>query len=59
MMSKENNIFKKELKVVNIGIDIFPEDLKAQGVDVINVDWRPPAGGDLEILKLLERLEEG
>ncbi len=58
-MSKENNIFNKELKVINIGIDIFPEDLKAQGVDVINVDWRPPAGGDFEVLKLLERLEEG
>ena len=58
-MTKDSNIFNKELKVISIGIDIFPEDLEAQGVDVISVDWRPPAGGDLEILKLLEQLEEG
>lgn len=57
MMTEDRNIFDKELKVINIGIDTFPRDLKAQGVDVVSVDWRPPAGGDLEILKLLEKLE--
>ncbi len=56
-MTDDKNIFNKELKVINIGIDTFPKDLKAQGVEVISVDWRPPAGGDLEMLKLLERLE--
>lgn len=56
-MTDDKNIFNKELKVINIGIDTFPKDLKAQGVDVISVDWRPPAGGDLDMLKLLERLE--
>lgn len=59
MMSDEKNIFNKELKVINIGVDIFSEALKAQDVEVVNIDWRPPAGGDLEVLKLLERLEEG
>ncbi len=56
-MTDDKNIFNIELKVINIGIDTFPKDLKAQGVEVISVDWRPPAGGDLEMLKLLERLE--
>ena len=56
-MTDDKNIFNKEIKVINIGIDTFPKDLKAQGVEVISVDWRPPAGGDLEMLKLLERLE--
>ncbi len=57
MMTDDQNIFGKELKVINIGIDTFPRDLKTQGVHVIHVRWHPPAGGDLDILKLLEKLE--
>ena len=56
-MTEKENLFDSELKVINIGIDTFAEDLKTQGVDVISVDWRPPAGGDLDVLKLLEKLE--
>lgn len=56
-MTDDKEIFDKELKVINIGIDTFPRDLKTQGVNVISVDWRPPAGGDLDVLKLLEKLE--
>ncbi|MHA2142999.1 MAG: fdrA domain protein [Candidatus Thorarchaeota archaeon] len=56
-MTEDRNIFDKELKVINIGIDTFPKDLKEQGVEVVSVDWRPPAGGDLEVLRLLEKLE--
>ncbi len=45
-----------ELKVVNIGISTFADDLRSQDVEVIHVDWKPPAGGDVEMLKLLEKL---
>ena len=45
-----------ELKVVNIGIAAFADDLRAQNVEVVRVDWKPPAGGDMEMLKLLEKL---
>lgn len=58
-MSKRETLINKKLKVINIGIETFVEDLKKQGVEVVHVDWRPPAGGDLEILKLLDKLEEG
>ncbi len=56
-MTEDQNIFGKELKVINIGIDTFTTDLKTQEVDVIHVDWQPPAGGDLDMLKLLEKLQ--
>jgi FdrA protein len=42
--------------VVNVGLSGFAESLRAQGVPVIDVDWRPPAGGDRAMLDLLERL---
>ena len=43
-------------RVVNVGLAIFGESLRAQNAPVIDVDWRPPAGGDQEMMDLLERL---
>lgn len=43
-------------RVVNVGLAIFAESLRAQEVPVIDVEWRPPAGGDREMMDLLERL---
>lgn len=52
-----SSIIGKTLKVINIGISTFADDLRSQGVEVIHVDWRPPAGGDLEMVRILERLD--
>ena len=46
----------KELKVINLGVGTFAEDLQTQGVKTVSVDWRPPAGGDVEVLDLLDKL---
>ena len=43
-------------KVINIGIRLFYKALRDQGVEVVQVSWRPPAGGDLEALRILEQL---
>ena len=48
----------KGLKVVNVGLRLFYEELKKQGVEAAHVQWRPPAGGDLEALELLKRLRK-
>ena len=53
---EQKNILSEKLKVVNIGISTFADDLRSQNVEVVNVDWKPPAGGDVEMLKLLEKL---
>jgi FdrA protein len=42
--------------VINLGIRDFAESLKAQNVDVVHVDWAPPAGGDREMIELLDQL---
>ncbi len=41
---------------INVGIQDFAESLREQGADVIQVDWTPPAGGDRELLELLDQL---
>jgi Protein of unknown function (DUF1116) len=41
---------------VNVGLDLFADALRDQGTELVEVDWRPPAGGDLAIVRALERL---
>ena len=56
-MSKVNKLFKEELKVINIGLESFYRDLKKQEVPVINIDFRPIAGGNKKMASLLSRLK--
>ncbi|MBE3581310.1 MAG: fdrA domain protein [Thermoanaerobacteraceae bacterium] len=55
-MKSINDIFGKELKVLNIGLEQFYKDLKSQGVTCIQMDWRPPTQGDQEVADLLKQL---
>lgn len=48
--------FPSKIKVVNAGLPKFAQDLLSAGVDVVNLDWKPPAGGVKEVLGLLEQL---
>jgi hypothetical protein len=50
-------VFEGPLQVVNLGLELFAETLQADGVAVIHVDWRPPAGGDLRLMALLAALD--
>lgn len=47
----------QSLSVVNIGLEGFYDDLTEQGTPVIQVDWRPPAGGDVALIDKLARLQ--
>lgn len=53
---KVNELFKEELKVINMGLGSFANDLKSQDVAVIHVDWRPVAGGNKKMASLLSKL---
>ena len=57
-MSEARVLLGTKLKVINIGIKTFADSLKAQGAEVVHVDWKPPAGGDPQIIKLLEKFEK-
>ena len=45
-----------EVSVINVGLPLFADALREQGVPVQPVDWRIPAGGDLELVAALEQL---
>lgn len=44
-------------RTVNVGLDLFANDLEADGHPVIRVDWRPPQTRDRAVLSALARLE--
>lgn len=43
-------------RVLNVGVSLFAEQLREQGVWVVDVAWRPPAGGDERLAALLAAL---
>jgi len=51
------DLWKEELKVVNLGNAGFYEDLNSINVPVINLDWKPVANGDAELISALTSVE--
>lgn len=54
--SEYRRLLTEKVAVVNVGLEAFVADLKACGVEVIHVDWAPPAGGDPKLAALLAKL---
>ncbi|HYB21395.1 MAG TPA: hypothetical protein VEH09_10705 [Thermodesulfobacteriota bacterium] len=50
------SLFKAPLKVINVGIEKLVEHLKEYGVEVVQVDWKPPASTNPQILRKLKEL---
>ncbi len=41
---------------INVGLESFYDELVEQEVSAVQVDWRPPAGGDEQIISVLKRM---
>lgn len=54
----DDNVLPDAVRVVNIGLASFADDLRAEGVPVVQVDWRPPAGGNVRMAALLADLDD-
>jgi hypothetical protein len=57
-VSKTEYLFQQPLRVINIGTSKFKEDLDLQGIETVQVDWQPPAGGKIALVKALDQLSE-
>ena len=51
-------VLQNPLEAINVGLESFYENLKVQGVPVIQVDWRPPAGGNEKLMGILARMKK-
>lgn len=56
MSETDERILQGPLVVINVGLKGFADSLEQQAVEVVQVDWFPPAGGDQEMIDLLEEL---
>ena len=51
-------IVQAPVAAINIGLESFQASLAAQGAQVVQVDWRPPAGGNEKLASLLARMKK-
>ena len=56
MQNKIDELLNKPLVAINLGLKKFAENLEKQKIEVIQVDWVPPAGGDKAMADLLDQL---
>lgn len=56
MENKKGMLLQEQVKVVNIGLELFAESLRQQGIEVTHVAWQPPARGDAELINILDAL---
>lgn len=49
-------LLNEPIVIINLGLKKFAENLEEQDTEVVQVDWTPPAGGDKELIELLDSL---
>jgi hypothetical protein len=56
MPSNIEDLLQQPVIAINLGLKKFAESLAEQQVEVVQVDWVPPAGGDQDMIDLLDQL---
>ena len=51
-----NTLLAGPPRVINVGLELFAENLASQGASVVHVRWSPPAGGNARLASLLTKL---
>ena len=49
-------VLSQPLAAINVGLESFTQSLTAQNARVVQVDWRPAAGGNEKLMAILERM---
>lgn len=57
-MSTIGEIFNQPLRAINIGTSKFKEELDLQGVESVQVDWQPPAGGNIQLIEAVDFFQD-
>jgi FdrA protein len=51
------DVLKKPLAAINVGLESFSANLKDQGAPYVQVDWKPPAGGNEKLMNILQKMK--
>ncbi len=52
------NLLNTLPKVINVGIESFTEPIRTYGGDAVQYTWRPRAGGNQKLIKILNELDK-
>lgn len=55
--SLPNAHFGDQLAAINVGLESFYDSLQSQGGEAIQVDWKPPAGGNEKLMAILAMMK--
>ena len=58
METKVSELCHSQIKVINIGLELFYDSLEKQGTPVIQVQWRPPLGGDERLAEIIRKMKD-
>lgn len=53
---KASKLFGTPLKVINIGLEVFYRALKDQGVEAVQVSWKPSVELEREYRDILDKI---
>ena len=56
--TSKGGLLSGHLHVINIGLRQFGDDLASREVEMVQVDWRPPARGNVRLANLLAMISE-
>ena len=45
------------ISAINVGLESFYDSLTAQDANAVHVDWRPPAGGNEQLMAILRKMK--
>ncbi|MFT7584243.1 MAG: FdrA protein [Cellvibrionaceae bacterium] len=51
--------WSRTMSAINVGVETFYNSLQSQGAEVIQVEWRPPAGGNQKMMDILAKFKKG
>lgn len=55
-MADKATIFQDNLRVINAGLHGFALAMQKQDVPVVEIDWRPPADGEMHLVEILKTI---
>jgi FdrA protein len=58
MIHVDLGVIKDPLVGINVGLESFTESLIEQGAQVIQLDWKPVAGGNEKLSAILQRMKQ-
>ena len=53
----EADFLSRPVVAINVGLESFYDSLREQGAEAVQVDWKPPAGGDERLQAILQKMK--